>query len=184
MRRGRAAVGAVGLRQYHPRLDAARPPDTDHRHREDRGRGLLHERSDAARLRLRTIGFVFQSFNLLASLTAVENVALPLRLLGVGRAAAIERASPLLSSVGLDARRDAYPATLSGGERQRVSLARALVVGPRVLLADEPTASLNTSGASHDTFGPYGSCIRSHVHGADGEIRTPGQWFTKPLLYH
>ena len=108
------------------------------------GAGFLRPGADAAGLRLRSIGFVFQSFNLLGSLTAVENVALPLRLLGIRRAPAINTASMLLSSVGLASRRDAYPGTLSGGERQRVSLARALVVGPRVLLADEPTASLDT----------------------------------------
>jgi putative ABC transport system ATP-binding protein len=109
------------------------------------GVGFLHQGSDAPGQRLRSIGFVFQSFNLLGSLTAVENVALPLRLLGIRKATAIDRASTLLSSVGLAARREAYPGTLSGGERQRVSLARALVVGPRVLLADEPTASLDTN---------------------------------------
>jgi putative ABC transport system ATP-binding protein len=109
------------------------------------GVGLLHQGPDAAGMRLRSIGFVFQSFNLLGSLTAVENVALPLRLLGIRKGAAIDRASTLLSAVGLAARCEAYPGTLSGGERQRVSLARALVVGPRVLLADEPTASLDTN---------------------------------------
>jgi putative ABC transport system ATP-binding protein len=109
------------------------------------GVGVLHEGRDAAGMRLRTIGFVFQSFNLLGSLTAVENVALPLRLLGIRRGTAIDRASALLSSVGLATRSEAYPGTLSGGEKQRVSLARALVAGPRVLLADEPTASLDTN---------------------------------------
>jgi putative ABC transport system ATP-binding protein len=109
------------------------------------GVSVLHQRHDSAGMRLRSIGFVFQSFNLLGSLTAVENVALPLRLLGIRRGAAVDRANSLLRSIGLDKRCEAYPGTLSGGEKQRVSLARALVTGPRVLLADEPTASLDTT---------------------------------------
>jgi ABC-type lipoprotein export system ATPase subunit len=108
------------------------------------GVGSLLASGDLGRVRLRTIGFVFQTFNLLPALNAAENVALPLRLLGVRRSIALDHAGTLLSALGLAERRTAYPATLSGGEKQRVSLARALVARPRVILADEPTASLDT----------------------------------------
>jgi putative ABC transport system ATP-binding protein len=94
-----------------------------------------------AGLRARKLGFVFQSFQLLAHLSALENVMLPLELLG--RADARERAAAVLQRVGLGERLKHYPRTLSGGEQQRVALARAFVVEPEVLLADEPTGSLD-----------------------------------------
>lgn len=94
-----------------------------------------------ARLRGRHVGFVFQSFQLLPSLTALENVMLPLEL--VGRADAEGAARLVLAQVGLADRLRSYPRQLSGGEQQRVALARAFVVEPAVLLADEPTGSLD-----------------------------------------
>ena len=99
----------------------------------------------AAAIRLRRVGFVFQSFNLLAALSALDNVALPLRLQGVGRREARGRAASMLGRLGLGDRAEARPASLSGGEKQRVSIARALVGEPSVVLADEPTASLDTA---------------------------------------
>ena len=94
-----------------------------------------------AALRSRKLGFVFQSFQLLANLNALENVMLPLELLGQRDARA--RAAEMLGRVGLDSRLGHYPKVLSGGEQQRVALARAFVVRPAVLLADEPTGSLD-----------------------------------------
>ncbi len=92
-------------------------------------------------LRGRTVGFVFQSFQLLPSLTALENVMLPLEL--AGRDDAADQAREILSRVGLAERLQHYPKHLSGGEQQRVALARAFVVRPQLLLADEPTGSLD-----------------------------------------
>jgi putative ABC transport system ATP-binding protein len=94
-----------------------------------------------AELRSRTVGFVFQSFQLLANLNALENVMLPLELLG--RPDARSAATEMLRRVGLGERLSHYPKVLSGGEQQRVALARAFVVRPAVLLADEPTGSLD-----------------------------------------
>jgi len=94
-----------------------------------------------AAVRSRKLGFVFQSFQLLANLNALENVMLPLELLGQNDARA--RAAEMLGRVGLSSRLGHYPKVLSGGEQQRVALARAFVVHPAVLLADEPTGSLD-----------------------------------------
>jgi putative ABC transport system ATP-binding protein len=100
-----------------------------------------------AELRGRAVGFVFQSFQLLPSLSALENVMLPLEL--AGRADAESEARQILARVGLGERLGHYPRHLSGGEQQRVALARAFVVRPKLLLADEPTGSLDTeSGES------------------------------------
>ena len=96
-----------------------------------------------ARFRRDTIGFVFQSFQLIPSLTARENVQIPLELRGDDGAP--ERAASLLSRVGLGHRLDHYPTQLSGGEQQRVALARAFVHEPRILFADEPTGNLDTA---------------------------------------
>jgi len=95
-----------------------------------------------ARLRRGNVGIVFQSFHLIATMTALENVALPLEF--ARTSGAFVRARETLTRVGLAARADHYPSQLSGGEQQRVALARALVASPRVLFADEPTGNLDT----------------------------------------
>jgi putative ABC transport system ATP-binding protein len=99
------------------------------------------DEDDLARFRGRRIGIVFQSFHLVPTMTALENVALPLEL--AGREGAFERAERELALVGLGERRHHYPAQLSGGEQQRVAIARAIAPDPAILVADEPTGNLD-----------------------------------------
>ncbi len=101
-------------------------------------------RNDKARLRRRTIGYVFQDFNLLAGLTAVENVSLPLELDGVPMKKARAQGMSALEELGLTDRAESYPDQLSGGERQRVAIARAVVGERSLLLADEPSGALDS----------------------------------------
>lgn len=106
----------------------------------------LHTAGEVERMdhRRRRVGFIFQSFNLLPRLTAVENVALPLMLAGVDKSDRETRAAEMLERVGLGHRLDHYPAELSGGEQQRTAVARALIHGPALILADEPTGNLDS----------------------------------------
>jgi putative ABC transport system ATP-binding protein len=116
------------------------------------------------------IGFIFQFFNLLPTLTSVENVGLPLYLRGWGRPKVEERARELLKLVRLDTRLDHLPEELSGGERQRVAIARALSIYPPVILADEPTGNLDTNTGNEilalirDLHGRLGSTVVIVTH--------------------
>jgi putative ABC transport system ATP-binding protein len=101
--------------------------------------------------RRRRIGFVFQKINLLPTLTALENVALPLLLDGAGASDASQRAAELLAQVGVANRGGHFPSTMSGGEQQRVAIARALVIHPALVLADEPTGSLDSDNGQQIT---------------------------------
>ncbi len=97
----------------------------------------------------KSIGFVFQAFNLLPALTAAENVAVPLLILGERRADAVKRGEAALERVGLSARGHSLPSELSGGQQQRVAIARALVHDPRLVVCDEPTSALDADTGQH-----------------------------------
>ena len=125
------------------------------------GRAIQDLSEDAlARLRRQRIGFVFQSFQLLSNMTALENVLLPLELAGIARP--LDRARALLERVGLGERGHHYPAQLSGGEQQRVALARAFAPRPGILFADEPTGNLD--GATGDRILDVLAELRADVH--------------------
>jgi len=144
------------------------------------------------------VGFVFQQFNLIPTLSAVENVAVPLLVRGVGYGDAVDRAAAALTQVGLGDRIRARPSDLSGGMQQRVAIARALVGGPRLLVCDEPTANLDghtgqhvmdlIQAASRAPEGQAGRCVIVVTHDArifhyadhieemeDGRLRSPSK---------
>ena len=123
-------------------------------------------------IRRRRIGFIFQAFNLMPTLSAIENVALPLELDGIAFKVAREKAKQALSRVELDHRIDHLPSKLSGGEQQRVAIARALVTSPAILLADEPTGNLDSrqghrvSELLHSLVTEHGNTIIMVTHDA------------------
>lgn len=119
------------------------------------------DEDDRAALRARKVGFVFQSFQLLGNLTALENVMLPLELRGEKHV--MPKAKELLDRVGLDSRVHHYPSQLSGGEQQRVAMARAFISDPKILFADEPTGNLDEENADH---------IRDLLFGLNKELGT------------
>ena len=124
-------------------LGALDTPTTGEVFFHDRSLGKMTD-AELAQLRRTRIGFIFQFFNLLPTLTAVENVALPLLLAGQSRGQAMPPARAGLDRVGLSHRADHYPDEMSGGEMQRVAIARALVVEPEAVLCDEPTGNLDS----------------------------------------
>jgi len=126
--------------------------------------------AELSRLRARSVGFVFQSFNLLDALSVRDNVLFPAHLAPGGTRAAAARADGLLAKLGLTERRDALPRTLSGGEKQRVAIARALINEPKLIIADEPTGNLDTKSGQdvvmilHDVARDQGRSVLIVTH--------------------
>jgi putative ABC transport system ATP-binding protein len=127
------------------------------------GRNVAHMERDAlARVRNRTLGFVFQGFNLLPRMSLLDNVALPLVYAGAGRDERRAAARAVLEKVGLGQYADALPSRISGGQQQRVAIARALVNKPRLILADEPTGNLD-SHTSEEIMALFGALNREGI---------------------
>jgi putative ABC transport system ATP-binding protein len=122
-------------------------------------------RTRLAQFRAETIGFIFQQFNLLPALTATENASVPLLIKGASEAQAMRKARELLSAVGLEQHVDKFPAELSGGQQQRVAIARALVHEPRLVICDEPTASLDAQAGQNAM-----ALLRDHALRADRAV--------------
>ena len=127
------------------------------------GENVAHMQTDAlAKLRNRTLGFVFQGFNLLPRMSLLDNVALPLVYSGAGREARRAAAHAVLEKVGLGKYADSLPSRISGGQQQRVAIARALVNQPRLILADEPTGNLD-SHTSEEIMALFGELNREGI---------------------
>lgn len=136
----------------------------------------LLEESELAHIRGKKIGFIFQGFNLIPNLTALENVALPMLFQGMSREEREERARALLKLVELDDRADHYPNQLSGGQQQRVAIARSLANDPEVILADEPTGNLDTRSGEKimqflEEFNRKGKTIVMITHDPDKALK-------------
>lgn len=147
--------------------------------RPDGGRLFWHDREltgqtpgDLTELRRRTLGFVFQDFNLIPVMSAWDNIAYPLMLLGLSKAEQKKRIQSLAEAVGIETLLDKRPARLSGGQRQRVAIARALAKRPELIIADEPTASLDEDtaltviGLLRDLGRQFGSTVLVATHDA------------------